>query len=58
MKPGEAAYIPFAHDYMGAPEQLSEQEVFAKLAPLLADENIKKVGQNLKYDKNVLARAG
>jgi len=52
---GEAAYVPFGHDYMGAPEQLDREEVLAQLRPLLEDPKLKKVGQNLKYDKNVLA---
>ncbi|ESP94851.1 DNA polymerase I [Pseudoalteromonas luteoviolacea] len=55
---GEAAYLPLTHDYMGAPEQLDKQLVFELLQPILEDHNIKKVGQNLKYDKSVLARAG
>ncbi|HDZ37621.1 MAG TPA: DNA polymerase I [Marinobacter sp.] len=52
---GEAAYVPFGHDYMGAPEQLDRDNVLAQLKPLLEDPKQKKVGQNLKYDKNVLA---
>ncbi|MGC0120323.1 DNA polymerase I [Pseudoalteromonas piscicida] len=56
--PGEAAYLPINHDYVGAPEQLSQDIVFEIMAPLLADPQIKKVGQNLKYDQSVLARAG
>ncbi|MFT5674653.1 MAG: DNA polymerase-1 [Paraglaciecola sp.] len=52
---GEAAYLPFAHDYPDAPEQLNRNDVLTKLKPILEDENIKKVGQHLKYDKNVLA---
>ncbi|MDK2597119.1 DNA polymerase I [Pseudoalteromonas obscura] len=55
---GEAAYLPLTHDYMGAPEQLDKQLVFELLQPILEDHSIKKVGQNLKYDKSVLARAG
>ncbi|KAF7768942.1 DNA polymerase I [Pseudoalteromonas citrea] len=58
VEPGEAAYLPIAHDYMGAPEQLDKAMVFEKMGEILADSNIKKVGQNLKYDKSVLARAG
>ncbi|NUZ12146.1 DNA polymerase I [Pseudoalteromonas sp. McH1-7] len=56
--PGEAAYLPIHHDYVGAPEQLTQEAVFEVMAPLLADPQIKKVGQNLKYDQSVLARAG
>ena len=55
---GEAAYVPFGHDYMGAPEQLDRESVLAQLKPLLEDPKQKKVGQNLKYDKNVLANHG
>ena len=51
---GEAAYVPFAHEYLDAPEQLSEQEVLGALKPLLEDENKNKIGQNLKYDAHVL----
>ncbi|MFA0441059.1 DNA polymerase I [Vibrio sp. 10N.286.49.C2] len=53
---GVAAYLPVAHDYMGAPEQLDRDWVLAQLKPLLEDESLKKVGQNLKYDASVLAR--
>lgn len=55
---GEAAYVPFAHDYPGAPDQLSEQDVLGALKPLLEDENKQKIGQNLKYDGHVLANHG
>ncbi len=54
VKPGEAAYVPFGHDYENAPAQLSEATVLGKLKPLLESEDHKKVGQNLKYDANVL----
>ena len=52
---GEAAYLPLAHDYIDAPEQLDRETVLAQLKPLLEDEAAKKVGQNLKYDASVLA---
>lgn len=55
VEPGKAAYVPFGHDYMGAPQQLSEQQVWQVLKPILEDETCKKVGQNLKYDRSVLA---
>ena len=55
---GEAAYVPFAHDYLDVPEQLSEQDVLGALKPLLEDESKKKIGQNLKYDAHVLANHG
>ncbi|MBY5926334.1 MULTISPECIES: DNA polymerase I [unclassified Halomonas] len=56
LAPGEAAYIPLAHDYLDAPAQLDRKQVLASLAPILADERIVKIGQNLKYDISVLAR--
>jgi DNA polymerase-1 len=52
---GEAAYVPVAHDYEGAPAQLSRDEVLAQLKPLLEDAQHAKLGQNLKYDMSVLA---
>ena len=58
IEPGEAAYIPFGHDYMDAPDQLSEERVLGGLKSLLEDESKAKVGQNLKYDRNVLANHG
>ena len=58
VSPGEAAYLPVAHDYPGAPEQVSLEEALAALKPVLADVAIAKVGQNLKYDMSVLARYG
>jgi DNA polymerase I len=54
----EAAYVPLGHDYLDAPEQLDRRAVLAQLKPLLEDESRKKVGQNLKYDMNVLANYG
>lgn len=53
--PGRAAYVPFAHDYAGAPTQLSMDTVLQALQPLLEDAAIGKIGQNLKYDLQVLA---
>ncbi len=52
---GEAAYVPIAHDYETAPKQLPAVMVLGKLRPLLEDPNKPKLGQNLKYDKNILA---
>ncbi|WHQ75509.1 DNA polymerase I [Pantoea sp. Lij88] len=52
--PGEAAYLPVAHDYLDAPDQLDRAAVLAQLKPLLEDESAWKVGQNLKYDRGVL----
>ncbi|MCW6556682.1 DNA polymerase I [Yersinia ruckeri] len=56
--PGEAAYLPVAHDYLDAPAQLDRSWVLTTLKPLLEDEQALKVGQNLKFDKSLLARYG
>jgi DNA polymerase-1 len=55
---GSAAYVPLAHDYPGAPEQLNRERVLAALKPLLEDPRIDKVGHHLKYDRHVLANYG
>ena len=55
---GQAAYLPFGHDYLDAPDQLDEATVLAALKPILEDANKRKLGQNLKYDANVLANHG
>ena len=52
----EAAYIPLAHDYPGAPDQLPRDEVLQKLRGWLQDDSKKKVGHHLKYDAHILAR--
>ncbi len=52
---GEAAYLPLAHDYMGAPAQIDFDSALAKLKLILEDEQYRKVGQNLKYDSHILA---
>lgn len=52
---GKAAYVPLTHDYEDAPEQLDKDWVLAQLKPLLESTSIKKIGQNLKYDANVLS---
>nr|VFJ98190.1 MAG: DNA polymerase I [Candidatus Kentron sp. H]VFJ98367.1 MAG: DNA polymerase I [Candidatus Kentron sp. H]VFK03479.1 MAG: DNA polymerase I [Candidatus Kentron sp. H] len=62
-EPGEpnpirAAYVPVGHDYPGAPDQLSRKSVLAALKPLLEDSARAKVGQNLKYDRQILDRYG
>jgi DNA polymerase-1 len=58
IKPGEAAYLPLGHDYLDAPTQLDSDAVLARLKPLLENEAIGKIGQNLKFDKGVMARYG
>ena len=55
VKPGEAAYIPLTHSYMGVPEQLDRDTVLRALKPLLEDPSKAKVGQHAKYDMNILA---
>lgn len=55
---GVAAYVPVAHDYLDAPQQLDRDWVLEQLKPILEDDNQAKVGQNLKYDASVLARYG
>ena len=58
VEPGRAAYVPVAHDYPGAPDQLPRAEVLAKLKPLLEDPGHAKLGHHLKYDAHVLANHG
>jgi DNA polymerase-1 len=58
IKAGEAAYLPLAHDYMGAPEQLDFDMVLNLFKPLLEDPKQFKVGQNLKYDRHILLNHG
>jgi DNA polymerase-1 len=53
---GEACYVPVAHDFPGAPDQLPRDEVLAKLKPWLENDKKKKVGHHLKYDAHILAR--
>ncbi|MDA0120598.1 DNA polymerase I [Vibrio sp. T11.5] len=55
---GIAAYVPVAHDYLDAPQQLELDWVLEQLKPILEDDAQAKVGQNLKYDASVLARYG
>ncbi len=54
---GVAAYVPVAHDYLDAPQQLDRDWVLEQLKPILEDDSQAKVGQNLKYDMSVLARS-
>ena len=55
---GEAAYLPFAHDYAGAPAQLDCAQALARLKPWLEAPEHAKIGQNLKYDEHVFANHG
>jgi DNA polymerase-1 len=56
--PTKAAYIPFGHDYLGAPTQLNKHDVLTRFKPLLESPALKKIGQNIKYDMEVLANHG
>ena len=58
VEPGSAAYIPVAHRYPGAPEQLNREEVLARLKPWLENPAAKKLGQHIKYDRHVFANHG
>lgn len=57
-EPGIAAYVPVAHDYLDAPDQISRDRVLELLRPLLEDDKALKVGQNLKYDRGILQNYG
>ena len=57
-EPGVAAYVPVAHDYAGAPPQLTRDSVLEALQPLLEDATRPKLGHHLKYDAHVLANHG
>jgi DNA polymerase-1 len=56
--PHEAVYIPLAHHYPGAPDQLKREHALQKLKPWLENEQHKKLGQNLKYDQHIFANHG
>jgi DNA polymerase-1 len=58
VEPGHAAYVPLAHTYPGAPDQLDRAAVLARLAPLLEDPKRAKLGHHLKYDAHVLRNHG
>ncbi|MGL3044774.1 DNA polymerase I [Acinetobacter pecorum] len=54
----DAYYVPLAHDYEGAPEQLNREVILAQIKPILEDESVKKIGHHLKYDAHVLENHG
>ena len=58
IEPGSAAYVPLAHDYAGAPEQLERTRVLEALRPLLEDPTHAKLGAHLKFDMHILANHG
>jgi DNA polymerase-1 len=55
---GEAYYVPLAHSYLGAPEQLDRDQVLNNIKAILENPHIGKIGQHLKYDTHVLANHG
>lgn len=54
----DAFYVPVAHDYEGAPEQLNRDQVLAQIKPILENEQVKKIGHHLKYDAHIFANHG
>ncbi len=58
LQPHEAFYIPLGHRYLGMPEQLPRVTVLNRLRPVFENPAIRKIGQNLKFDLQVLATAG
>lgn len=54
----EAFYVPLAHDYAGAPEQLNREAVLAQIKPILENPAVEKIGHHLKYDAHVLENHG
>ena len=54
----DAYYIPLAHDYEGAPEQLNREIILAQIKPILEDASIDKIGHHLKYDAHIFENHG
>jgi len=54
----DAYYIPLAHDYEGAPEQLNRETILTQIKPILEDASVKKIGHHLKYDAHILQNHG
>ncbi|MGB0495817.1 MAG: DNA polymerase I [Kangiellaceae bacterium] len=57
-EPGVSAYLPFIHNYPGAPKQLDQEWALARLKPILENPNIGKIGQNIKYDQSIFRGVG
>lgn len=57
-EPGKAYYLPLGHDYLGAPRQIPKEEALKLLRPILTNPEVKKIGQNIKYDYIVFKREG
>lgn len=54
----DAYYVPVAHDYEGAPEQLNREQVLAQIKPVLENDKVRKIGHHLKYDAHIFANHG
>lgn len=54
----DAYYIPLAHDYEGAPQQLNRETIIQQIKPILEDPNIEKIGHHLKYDAHIFENHG
>ncbi|NNP73103.1 DNA polymerase I [Acinetobacter defluvii] len=54
----DAYYIPLAHDYEGAPEQLNRDEIIQLIKPILEDPKVEKIGHHLKYDAHIFENHG
>ena len=54
----DAYYVPLAHDYEGAPEQLNRDDVIAQIKPILENPQVEKIGHHLKYDAHILENHG
>ena len=57
-KAGHAAYVPIGHDYLDSPDQLLTEQVLRVMKPILEDEKIRKIGQNLKFDRGIMENYG
>ncbi|MBH2002488.1 MAG: DNA polymerase I [Moraxellaceae bacterium] len=54
----DAYYVPVAHDYEGAPEQLNREQILEQIKPILENEQVRKIGHHLKYDAHIFANHG
>ena len=54
----DAYYVPLAHDYEGAPEQLNRELILGQIKPILEDASVQKIGHHLKYDAHILENHG
>ncbi|CAM2878385.1 DNA polymerase I [Acinetobacter celticus] len=54
----DAYYVPLAHDYEGAPEQLNRELILGQIKPIIEDASVQKIGHHLKYDAHVLENHG